>query len=121
MGTLHETRSPGRFLQALQRVPTFAHHLVRAESPQIASENLRPLTGRLDAEAGYGLGAFGGRGVMTPFAGLSLSDAGVRTWRSGVRWTLGPDLSFGVEGASREAGNENAAEHEIGFKLTARF
>ena len=77
--------------------------------------------GRLDAEAGWGLGAFGGRGLMTPFAGLALSDAGERTWRSGVRWTLGPDMAFGVEGALREAGNDNAAERGIGFKLTARF
>ena len=50
--------------------------------------------GRLDAETGYGLGAFGGRGLMTPFAGLSLSDAGERTWRSGVRWT--PRTGHGV-------------------------
>ena len=77
--------------------------------------------GRLEAEAGYGLGAFGGRGLMTPFAGLSLSDAGNRTWRSGVRWTLGPDMAFGVEGALREAANDDAAEHEIGFRLKARF
>ena len=77
--------------------------------------------GRLEAEAGYGLGAFGGRGVMTPFAGLALSDAGNRTWRGGVRWTLGPDVAVGVEGALRETANNNAAEHEIGFKLTARF
>ena len=77
--------------------------------------------GRLDAEAGYGLGAFGGRGLMTPFAGLSLSDAGSRTWRSGVRWTLGPDIAFGIEGAMREAGNDDAAEHEIGFRATLRW
>ena len=77
--------------------------------------------GRLAAEAGYGLAAFGGRGLMTPFAGLSLSDAGNRTWRSGVRWTLEPDLSFGVESALRETGNDNAAEHEVGFRLTARW
>ena len=69
--------------------------------------------GRFETEAGYGLAAFGGRGLMRPFAGLSLSEAGNRTWRSGVRWSLGP--AFGVEGAIREAGNDNAAEHEIGL------
>ena len=77
--------------------------------------------GRLDAEAGWGFGAFGGRGLATPFAGLSLSDAGERTWRSGVRWTLGPDTAFGVEGSLREAANDNEAEHGIGLKLTARW
>ena len=77
--------------------------------------------GRLDAEVGYGLGAFDGRGLMRPFAGLALSDAGSRTWRSGVRWTLGPDVAFGVEGALREAANDNPAEHEIGFRATLRW
>ena len=77
--------------------------------------------GRLDAEAGYGLGAFGGRGLATPFAGLSLSDAENRTWRSGVRWTLGPDLAFGVEGALRESAGDNAGEHGVAFRLTARW
>ena len=77
--------------------------------------------GRLEAEAGYGLAAFGGRGLATPFAGLSLSDAGSRTWRTGVRCSLGTDIAVGVEGARREPTNDNAAEHEIGFRLTARW
>ena len=84
------------------------------------NENFEP-AGRLDTEAGWGFGAFGGRGLMTPFAALSLSDAGSRTWRSGVRWRLGPDLAFGIEGALREAANDDAPEHEVGFKLRARF
>ena len=85
-----------------------------------ANDGFEP-AGRLDAEAGWGFGAFGGRGLATPFAGLALSQAGERTWRSGVRWTLGPELTFGVEGALREAANDNAGEREIGFSLTARF
>ena len=85
-----------------------------------ANDSFEP-AGRLDAEAGYGLGAFGGRGLMTPFAGLALSDAGDRTWRTGVRWTLGPDLAFGVEGSLREAANDNAGEHGVLFKFTSRW
>ena len=77
--------------------------------------------GRLDAEAGWGFGAFGGRGLATPFAGLSLSDAGERTWRSGVRWTLGRDLAFGVEGRLREAANDNAGEHGVMLEIRARW
>ena len=53
------------------------------------NEEFEP-AGRLDAEAGWRLGAFGGRGLMTPFAGLALSEARNRTWRTGVRWALGP-------------------------------
>ena len=84
------------------------------------NESFEP-AGRLDAEAGWGFGAFGGRGLATPFAGLSLSDAGERTWRSGVRWTLGPDTAFGVEGSLREAANDNEAEHGVRFKFIARW
>ena len=85
-----------------------------------ANDGFEP-AGRLDAEAGWGLGAFGGRGLATPFAGLALSEAGERTWRTGVRWTFGPDTAFGVEGRLREAVNDNAGEHEFGFRLTARW
>ena len=85
-----------------------------------ANDGFEP-AGRLDAEAGWGLGAFGGRGLATPFAGLALSDAGERTWRSGVRWTVGPDTAFGVEGTLREAANDNAGEHGVLFKFTSRW
>ena len=57
---------------------------------------------RLDAEAGWSLGAFGQRGVMMPFTGLALSQGGERTWRRSVGWRLGPDISFGLEGTRRE-------------------
>ena len=77
--------------------------------------------GRLEAEAGYGLAAFGGRGLATPFTRLSVSDAGDRTWRPGVRWSLGPDIAVGIEGARREPANGNAAEHEIGFRIGASW
>ena len=77
--------------------------------------------GRLDAEAGWGLGAFGGRGLMTPFAGLALSDAGDRTWRTGVRWTLGADLSFGLEGTRREPANDDAAGHGVQLRAGMRW
>ena len=70
---------------------------------------------------GWGFGAFGGRGLATPFAGLSLSEAGERTWRSGVRWTLGRDLAFGVEGRLREAANDNAGEHGVMLEIRARW
>ena len=77
--------------------------------------------GRLEAETAYGLTAFGGHGAMTPFAGLALSEAGSRTWRSGIRWTLGPRIAFGVEGTRREAASENTPDHGIAFRSTARW
>ena len=85
-----------------------------------ANDSFEP-AGRLDAEAGYGLGVFGGRGLMTPFAGLALSDAGDRTWRTGVRWTLGADLSFGLEGTRREPANDDAPGHVVQLRAGVRW
>ena len=76
---------------------------------------------RLDAEAGYGLGAFGGRGLMTPYAGFGLSETGARAWRTGVRWTLGPAVAFGVEGTRSEPANDDAPEHGLAIRATLRW
>ena len=76
---------------------------------------------QLEAEAAYGLAAFGGRGAMTPFVGMALAEAGDRTWRTGIRWTLGSELAFGVEGTRREAANEDAPDHGIGFRAAMRW
>ena len=43
-----------------------------------ANEDLHA-QGRLDTEIGYGFGAFGGRGLTTPYAGFGLSQDGNRT------------------------------------------
>ena len=40
---------------------------------------------RLEMDAGYGFGLRHGRGVLTPYAGLALGDAGARTMRTGTR------------------------------------
>ena len=64
-------------------------------------------TGRLNAEFGYGLGAPRGLGVVTPYAGLSLADAGERAWRAGARWQVAPDVTLGLEGTRNEAANDN--------------
>ena len=76
--------------------------------------------GRLTAELGYGLAAFDGRGAMTPFAALALSDTD-GTWRTGARWTLGQDLALNLEGIRREAVGDNGSDHAIGVELSARW
>ena len=73
--------------------------------------------GRLDTEIAYGFGAFGGRGLATPYAGLGLSQDGDRTWRAGARWSLGPVLAMSLDGTRREPVNDDAPEH--GLKLGA--
>ena len=75
----------------------------------------------LEAQIGYGFGAFGDHGLAKPYAGLSLGEGGARTWRGGVRWTLGQSLDLGLEGKRDEAANDNYPEHGVGFRLTARW
>ena len=76
---------------------------------------------RLEGEVGYGFGAFGGRGVVTPYAGLGLAEAGDRTWRAGARWSLAPHLAMSLDGARREPANDDAPEHGVRFGLTLRW
>ena len=85
-----------------------------------ANDPFRPAA-QLEAEAAYGLAAFGGRGAMTPFVGMALAEAGDRTWRTGIRWTLRSELAFGVEGTRREAANEDAPDHGIAFRAAMRW
>ena len=73
-----------------------------------ANENF-DATGRLDTEIGYGLAGPDGLGVVTPYAGLALSDGNARIWRLGSRWTLGPGLSLNLDGTRREAAQQRRA------------
>ena len=76
---------------------------------------------RLESEIGYGFGAFGERGLVTPYAGLGLAEAGNPTWRAGARWSLAPALAMSLDGARRKAANDNAPEHGAQFRLTVRW
>ena len=76
---------------------------------------------RLEGEVGYGLGAFGGRGVVTPYAGLGLAEAGDRTWRAGARWSLAPHLAMSLDGTRSEPSNDDAPEHGVQFRFTLHW
>ena len=56
--------------------------------------------GRVEAELGYGVGLARARGVLTPYAGLSLGEGGGARVRGGARWRLGRGATLAVE-ASR--------------------
>ena len=76
---------------------------------------------RLEGEVGYGFGAFGGRGVVTPYAGFGLAEAGDRTWRAGARWSLAPHLAMSLDATRREPANDDAPEHAGQFRLILRW
>ncbi len=80
--------------------------------------NFEP-AGRLEAEVGYGLGAFDGRGVHTPYAGVSLSNAGERIWRLGWRLNLGPDATLEVVGTRRNSADDTG--HGLMLRAAIRW
>ena len=73
---------------------------------------------RLAVDAGYGLGL--GLGVLTPYAGLVLGDAGSRTVRTGARWQVGPDAVLGLEG-TRQTSATGEAGNELMLRVALRF
>ncbi len=75
---------------------------------------------RLDAEIGYGRSAVGGRGVLTPYSGLSLSGDGNRIWRLGQRLEIGPSLAVDLEVKRRERADD-APDHSFMLRATARW
>ena len=75
---------------------------------------------RIAIDTGYGFGLPGNRGVLTPYAGMTLGDAGTRTMRAGTRWQLGPDAVIGLE-ATRQASDASEADNEVRLKAALRF
>ena len=75
---------------------------------------------RLVFDAGYGVGLGHGRGVLTPYAGLVLGDAGSRTVRTGARWQVGADAVLGLEG-TRRTSDAGEAGNELMLRVALRF
>ena len=71
-----------------------------------------------EAEAGWGISAAGGRGTMTPFAGVALLERDERVLRLGGRLDMGKTLDLQLEG-QREKNEINGSEY--GLLLEAKF
>ena len=75
---------------------------------------------RLAAEFGYGLGVFGGQGVLTPHVAASLTDGDGQDYRVGARLRLGLDLRVDV-GVHHLEGSDGEAELGIGLQISSGF
>ena len=76
-------------------------------------------TGRVDAELGYGLDTPGGRGLVTPYAGVTLAYRGIYVYRLGGRLSLGQAFSLVLE-AERAEGAGATPEHGLRVSGTLR-
>ena len=75
---------------------------------------------RLAVEAGYGIGLGHDHGVLTPYAGLTLGDAGSRTERTGARWQVDPNAVLALEG-TRQSNDGREADNQLILRLALRF
>ena len=75
---------------------------------------------RLAVDAGYGVGLAHGHGVLTPYAGLTLGDAGSRAVRTGARWQVGPDAALGLED-TRQTNAAGEVDNQVILRLALRF
>ena len=58
---------------------------------------------------------------MTPYTGLSLGEGGNRTWRTGTRWQLAPEATFGLEATRNEAHGEAGAVNALELRGEVRW
>ena len=89
------------------------------QGPTQGPSATQALTGRLEAEVGYGLTAFAGQGLVTPYGQLSLG-GGTQQYRVGSRLELGPALRLSLEG-TRQVTTVGQADQGIRLQADWRF
>lgn len=75
---------------------------------------------RMTGELGYGLSAFGGRGVLTPYTGFVLSGRGTKEYRTGARLRMASSFDLALQGRRRERPHA-AAEHGLTLRASVRW
>ena len=85
-------------------------------SEDTASGSLRG--GRMELQLGYGFGALGGRGVLTPYGAVTLGQGSGRSYRWGGRLEAGSGVALSLEAERRETNN---AEPEHAIMLRGRL
>ena len=68
--------------------------------------------GRLEAELGYGLATLNGRGLLTLYARVALTEGTDQAWHLGTRLALAESLNFSLEASRRQREGDRVA-HEV--------
>ena len=76
--------------------------------------------GRLEAQLGYGLATLQGRGLLTPYARVALTEGADQAWHLGTRLALAESLNLSLE-ASRRAREGESAAHELALRANLGF
>ncbi|MYA97631.1 MAG: hypothetical protein F4X91_14630, partial [Nitrospinae bacterium] len=88
------------------------------DASRLAKEEIEDLDPRVRAEVGYGLDAWGG--LLTPYAGLSVSESGNGAYRVGGRFRMGERLSMSLEGDVRDRVNADPV-HGVALRGSLRW
>ena len=75
---------------------------------------------RMTGELGYGLPAFGGRAVLTPYTGILLSGRATKEFRAGARLRMASSLDLALQGTRRERTGA-AVEHGLALRASVRW
>ena len=68
---------------------------------------------RVNARVGYGFGTtWGGRGVLTPYTGVSLSGEGARQFSLGGQYRMGSSVTMSLEGVHSDPAHR-ATSHGV--------
>ena len=87
-------------------------------APQRPNATQAP-TGRLAAEVGYGLAAFAGQGLVTPYSAVTL-DGDTQQYRVGSRLELGSELRLSLE-VTRQVTTAGQVDQGIRLQANWRF
>ena len=88
----------------------------------LAADGASDAQARLQAELGYGLRPPVGRGVLTPYAGLSATgDDDGRTYHIGARWNAEPAFGLVLEGSHGDADGDASAATTATLRVSYRW
>ena len=76
---------------------------------------------RLEAELGYGVGAPHGPGLVTPYAGFTVSGASHRALRTGVRWNASQSATMSLEASREGQGSSEAPTNALALRAQVRW
>ena len=76
--------------------------------------------GRMELRLGYGFGALGGHGVLTPHGAVTLGQGSGQSYRWGGRLGVGSGVALSLEAERRETGNAEPG-HAIMLRGLLRF
>ena len=84
---------------------------------RLGLDTREPPNGSLELRAGYGFGLKPNRGVLTPYAAMTLRGDAGNTVRSGAVWMLDENLQMNIEAVRENTGEEEDLEVRIGARV----